>query len=68
MASYSAAPRNAAFGIWNQRRGEAARRQIVEAHIALYSGMRAPDPGVRLSHSAVPDEIPALESFFGLES
>jgi hypothetical protein len=29
---------------------------------------RAPDPGVRLSHSAVPDEAPSLESFLGLES
>lgn len=55
-------------GVWDMEPDEEARRQIVEAHIALYSGMRAPDPGVRLSSSTVPDELPSLESFFGLES
>ncbi len=55
-------------GVWDMEPDEEARRQIVDAHIALYSGMRAPDPRVRLSHSAVPDEVPSLESFFGLES
>jgi len=55
-------------GVWDMEPDEEARRQIVEAHIALYSGMRAPDPGVRLSSSTVPDEVPSLESFFGLES
>ncbi len=55
-------------GVWDMEPDEEARRRIVEAHIALYSGMRATDPGVRLSSSAVPDEVPSLESFFGLES
>ncbi len=55
-------------GVWDMEPDEAARRQIVEAHIALYSGMRAPDPGVRLTSSTVPNEIPSLESFFGLVS
>jgi glycine/D-amino acid oxidase-like deaminating enzyme len=55
-------------GVWDMEPDEEARRQIVEAHVALFSAMRAPDPRVRLSHSAVPDEVPSLESFFGLES
>ncbi len=55
-------------GVWDMAPDEEARRRVVEAHIALYSGMRAPNPGVRLSSSAVPDEVPSLESFFGLVS
>ena len=55
-------------GVWDMEPDEEARRRIVDAHIALYSGMRAPDPGVRLSSSTVPDEVPSLESFFGLVS
>ena len=55
-------------GVWDLEPDEAARREVVETHIALFSGMRASDPGIRLSSSAVPDEVPTLESFFGLES
>ncbi len=55
-------------GVWDLEPDEAARREVVETHIALFSGMRASDPGVRLSNSAAPDEVPGLESFFGLES
>ncbi len=55
-------------GVWDLEPDEAARREVVETHIALFSGMRAPNPGARLSSSAMPNEIPGLESFFGLES
>lgn len=55
-------------GVWDMEPDEDAQREVVETHMALFSGMRASDPGMRLSSSAVPDELPSLESFFGLES
>ena len=55
-------------GVWDLEPDEAARREVVETHIALFAGMRAPDPRVRLSSAAVQSEVPSLESFFGLES
>ncbi len=55
-------------GVWDLEPDEDAHREVVETHIALFSGMRASNPGVRLSSSRVPNEIPSLESFFGLES
>jgi len=55
-------------GVWDLEPDEDARREVVETHIALFFGMRVSDPSMRLSSSAVPDELPSLESFFGLES
>ncbi len=55
-------------GVWDLEPDEAARREVVETHIALFSGMRASNPGMRLSSSAVPDDSTILESFFGLQS
>ena len=54
-------------GDWSLEPDEDARRRIVDTHLELFNGMRAPDPEARLS-AAAPSEIPALESFFGLES
>jgi len=45
--------------------GEALKR-IVEGHMELFSAMRPPRPGARLTTSRTPDEVPALESFGGL--
>jgi glycine/D-amino acid oxidase-like deaminating enzyme len=53
--------------VWSLEPNDERRRQIVEAHIELFRGMRAPDPDARLS-AATPGEVPSLESFFGLES
>ena len=52
---------------WSLEPDEDARRRIVEAHLQLFTGMRAPDPKARLS-AAGPDKTPSLENFFGLES
>jgi glycine/D-amino acid oxidase-like deaminating enzyme len=53
--------------VWSLEPDDERRQQIVEAHIELFHGMRAPNPDARLS-AATPVEIPRLESFFGLES
>jgi glycine/D-amino acid oxidase-like deaminating enzyme len=55
-------------GVWDLEPDEDARREVVETHIALFSGMRASDPSMRLSRTTVPTEIPNLEAFFDLES
>ena len=54
-------------GDWSLEPDEDARRRIVDTHLELFNGMRAPDPEARLS-AAAPSETPTLESFFGLES
>ncbi len=55
------------LGEWSLEPDEDARRRIVNAHLELFNGMRAPDPQARLS-AAAPGQPPTLESFFGLES
>ena len=55
-------------GVWTLEPNEEARQRIVEAHIELYSAMRAPEPGARLAQSKAPVTIPSLESFFDLQS
>ncbi len=55
-------------GEWSLEPNEEARRRVVEEHIALFRAMRAPPGGGRIATSFVPDPVPALESFFGLQS
>ncbi len=55
------------LGDWSLEPDEDAQRRIVESHLQLFNGMRAPDPKARLS-AAGSGQSPALESFFGLES
>ena len=55
-------------GVWTLEPNEEARQRIVEAHIELFSAMRAPNYDARLTSSAAPSEVPSLESFFGVES
>ena len=52
---------------WTLEPDEDSRRRIVESHLQLFNGMRAPNPRARLSATA-PDRTPPLENFFGLES
>lgn len=54
-------------GEWSLEPDEEARRRIVDTHLELFHGMRAPNPEARLS-AVAPGDTPALESFFGLES
>ena len=54
-------------GISSLEPNEEARRRVVDTHIELFTGMRPPDPGARLS-AAAPIEVPSVESFFGAES
>lgn len=55
--------------VWTLEPNEEARERVVEACIQFFGAMRPPAPGVRLTRAeAVPDEVPSLESFFGLES
>jgi len=54
-------------GVWSLEPNEEARQRIVDIHIELFGGMKAPDPTARLS-AAIPSEVPPVESFFGLES
>ena len=58
-------------GEWSLEPDEEARRRVVDTHIELFNGMRAPDRSVRLTAAAaseVPSAVPSVESFFGLES
>ncbi len=54
-------------GVWSLEPNQEARQRIVDTHIELFGGMKAPDPTARLS-AAIPSEVPPVESFFGLES
>lgn len=54
-------------GVWSLEPNKEARQRIVDTHIELFSGMKAPDPDARLS-ATTPSEVPNVESFFGLES
>ena len=54
-------------GVWSLEPNKEARQRIVDTHIELFNGMKAPDPHARLS-AATPSEVPSVESFFGLES
>ena len=54
-------------GVWSLEPDLEARQRIVDTHIELFRSMRAPDPDAR-SSAAAPNEIPDVESFFGLES
>lgn len=55
-------------GIWTLEPNEAERSRIVEGCIKFYSAMRPPPPGARLTRSEPPRELPAVESFFDLDS
>ena len=55
-------------GNWSLDVDEEERQRVVEYHIRLFSGMRAPDPGSRLAPPGAPASIPPVESFFGRES
>ena len=53
-------------GIWDLKPNAEAQLGIVESHIELFRGMRAPSP--MPERSAAPVMTPALESFYGLKS
>ena len=55
-------------GVWDLEPNEEARRRIVDGHVELFSAMRRPEPGLRLTMSGAPEDTPALESFFDLKS
>lgn len=55
-------------GVSTLEPNEEARGRVVEGHIQLFTAMRPPAPGVRLTRAEAPREVPSLESFFGLES
>ena len=58
-------------GEWSLEPDEEARRSVVDTHIELFNGMRAPDRSAPLTAAAastVPGDVPKVESFFGLES
>lgn len=56
-------------GVWSLEPNPDLIRQNVERAIALFSAMRAPNADLLpLPETAVPDVIPSVESFFGLES
>jgi glycine/D-amino acid oxidase-like deaminating enzyme len=54
-------------GNYSLEPNEEVRQQNVNAAIAYFAGMRTPAAGV-LTRSEMPRGIPALESFYGLES
>lgn len=55
-------------GVWTLEPNDEERKRIVEGHMALFSAMRPPVPGMRTAGAEVPREIPSLESYFDLES
>jgi len=55
-------------GTWSLEPNEEARKRNVDAAIEFFSQMRAPAADVQLTRSGPPRAIPALESFYGLES
>lgn len=55
-------------GVWTLEPNEDERKRIVEAHIGLFTAMRAPAPGTRIETTEAPREVPSLESHFGVES
>src|SRR5215471_213733 len=55
-------------GNWSLEPNEEVRRSNIEAAIEFSSAMRKPAPGAQLTKSGPPAAVPALESFFGLES
>ncbi len=55
-------------GVWDLEPNEEARRRIVDGHVELFSAMRRPEPGLRLTMSGAPEDTPTLESFFDLKS
>jgi glycine/D-amino acid oxidase-like deaminating enzyme len=55
-------------GNWSLEPNDGVRRSNIEAAMEFFSAMRKPAPGGQLTKSAPPAAVPALESFFGLES
>jgi glycine/D-amino acid oxidase-like deaminating enzyme len=55
-------------GNWSLEPNEEVRQSNIEAAIEFFSAMRKPAPGAQLTKSGPPAAVPALESFFGLES
>jgi len=55
-------------GVWTLEPNEEERTRVVQAHIELFKGMRAPGTGIRAAHAGTPREVPSLESHFWLES
>ena len=55
-------------GVWTLEPNEESRRRTVEAHIALSNIMRSPRPHTVVARSQRLGKVPALETFFDLES
>ena len=57
-------------GVWTLDPSEEERKRVVDAHIALFAGMRPMAPGTRpaITTSSAPHDVPRLESYFNVES
>lgn len=55
-------------GEWSMEPNEEARQRIVGGAVKIFSAMRAPAPGMRLTASRRPVSAPSVESFFADES
>jgi hypothetical protein len=59
-------------GVWSLDVDEDKRKQVVDAAIAFFAGMRSPSSGMRATSraatSVAPAVAPPVESFFGRES
>ena len=55
-------------GVWTLEPNEEARKRIVDAHIELFTSMRAPSGNAHMMTKDLPaPSVPSLESFFDLE-
>ena len=55
-------------GVWTLEPNEEARQRIVDQHIQLFAGMRAPGKLDQFTRTDAAPEIPPVESFFRLNS
>ena len=55
-------------GIWSLEPNEEARRRVVEGHIELFNAMRGSARGPQIASVGLPDHVPPVEAFFGLNS
>jgi len=53
--------------VWTLEPNPEARVRVVEAAIKFFGAMSPEMPAVRLTRSGSPSQVPALESFFGVE-
>jgi D-amino-acid oxidase len=56
------------LGNWSLEPDQEVINRAVNSAMEFFSGMREPVPGAALTRSRPPQAIPALESFYGLES